>query len=214
MTQQCAENAGITREAAGAASGRAYQGVEIRRRIVGERIPFGVAPHELDRVEFGRVGWEQFDTHPGVGREPALDDLASMRVAAIPDDRDRQADRPQQVAEKGPHPAGVDARIRCEPKETPHAVPARRNHERRDDRHFLPRPTALVEDRCLAAGRPGAAHERRDQDAGLINEDQRGLAARGVFFTTGQRSFTHWAIAASSRSIARRVGCCGLQPNA
>ena len=52
---------------------------------------------------------------------------------------------------------------------------------RRDERHFLPRAAALTQDRRLAARRPGAAHERGDQDPRVINEDQRDAAARGVF---------------------------------
>lgn len=214
MLEQCAEHALIAGEAAGAAPGRAHERLEIRRRAVGERIAFRVTPDELDRIEFGRVGRQEFHAHAGMGDQPALDEFAAMCVAAIPDDRRGRADQPRQVPKKGAHANGVEARIGRETKQTADAVPTGRNHQGRDDRDFLSRPAALVQDRRLAPRRPRAADERGNQHARLINEDQRGLAARGVFFTTGQRAFTHWAMAASSRSIARRAGCCGLQPKA
>lgn len=130
MTQQCREDAGIAREAAAGIPLRARERGEIRRRRVGERIAFHVTPHEIDRAEFGRLRWQDLDSHSKVGGEPALDDLAAVRIAAIADDRDRRAERLQQVTERGAHTAGVDTRVQREPKETPRTVPTRRNHER------------------------------------------------------------------------------------
>ena len=59
---------------------------------------------------------------------------------------------------------------------------------------------------------PGKPH--RERKRGFVNEDQPGFQARGVFFTWGQSDLTQVAIAVSSRSRARRVGFCGLQPKA
>jgi hypothetical protein len=40
------------------------------------------------------------------------------------------------------------------------------------------------------------------------------VAPPGVFFSAGHRRLFHWAIAASSRSRARRPGRCSDQPKA
>lgn len=181
MLEQRAEHALIPGEAAGTAPGCVHERVEIGGGVVGERIAFRMPPDEFDRVELGGVRRQEFDPHAAVGREPALDHDAAMRIAPIPNDRDRRPDQAQQVPEKVADAAGVDARIGREAKQTPHAISAGWNYERRDHGDFLPRSAALIQDRGLAARRPGLAHAWRDQDARLIDEDQRGAATRGVF---------------------------------
>lgn len=214
MADQGAEHWLIAGQSAGAAAGRLDQGVEVWWRVVRERIAFRVAPDELDRIEFGGIRRQQLDSHAGMGDEPALDDFRAVGIAAILDDSERRPDQSRQVPEKGANAEGIDARLGGQAKTALHAVAAGRNHQGRNDGDLLARPPALIQHGRLAARRPRATHERGDQDARLVNEDQRGAAARGVFFTTGHRAFTHWAIAASSRSMARRAGCGGLHPNA
>lgn len=117
------------------------------------------APHEFDGIEFGGIRRQEFAPHlGGVRREPSLDDHTAVRVAPIPDARDRRPDQPQQTPEKGADAAGIDARVERQPKETPDAIPAGRNRERRDHGHLLARAPPLMQDRRL---RPRGAHVRR-----------------------------------------------------
>lgn len=60
------------------------------------------------------------------------------------------------------------------------------------------------------APRPGARRSHRLP--GLVLEDQPGAALRRDALTRGQVSFFHTSTTASSRSIARRAGCCHDQP--
>lgn len=214
MFEQRAEEMRAAGETAGARAGGADEGREIGGSVVRERVALGVAPDEFDGVEFGGVWWQQFGLHLRMGGEPALDHPAAMRVAAIPDNRARVTHEPPQVPEEGADRRGVDTRVGRKPEVAPDPIAARRDDEGRDDRHLLARAAPLIEGRRLPARRPGAPHERGDQDPRFVNEDERGSPARGVFFTCGQRVFTHRAIAASSRSSARRAGCWGLHPKA
>ena len=118
-------------QSAGASSGRLDQGVEIRWRIGGERIALRVAPDELDRIEFGCRGRQEFDPHAGMGGEPALDELRAVRIAAIPGAGNRRPDLSRQGPEKGPDPDGIDARIGGQANAALDAVAAGRNHQGR-----------------------------------------------------------------------------------
>lgn len=213
MAEQGAEQPRIPGQAPCAPARGAHQRGEVGGRVVRERIAFGVPPDEFDRVQLGGVRREQLRPHGRMSGEPAGDHLAPVRVAPVPDQRQGRAHHAPQLAEEGPPADGIDAGVGREAEVTRNAIPARRDHQRRDHGDLLARPAPLTQDRGLSARRPGAAHQRGDQDARFVNEDERGPAARGVFFTCGQRTLTHRAIAASSRSMARRAGCCGLHPN-
>jgi hypothetical protein len=67
--------------------------------------------------------------------------------------------------------------------------------------------------RWLAAWRPGAAHVRGQAERAFVEEDQTGSAPLGVCRICGQRSLTQRSIAAWSRSAARRLGRCTVQPS-
>ena len=70
----------------------------------------------------------------------------------------------------------------------------------------------VAEDRRLAPRRPGAPYGRREHEARFVGEDEMGLQPESPLFTRGQRVRFQRAMAASSRSRARRSGFCGPQP--
>ena len=70
-----------------------------------------------------------------------------------------------------------------------------------------------VKHRRLASGRPAPADVRGQAERGLVEEDQTGSAPLGVCRIRGQSSLTQRSIAAWSRSAARRLGRCTLQPS-
>src|SRR5579859_7370767 len=69
-----------------------------------------------------------------------------------------------------------------------------------------------LHDRCLAAGGPGSGLGWSQRLSRLVGEaDPRTQPARDPF-TAGHWCLRHDAIAASSRSTARWLGICGVQP--
>ena len=70
----------------------------------------------------------------------------------------------------------------------------------------------MSQDWGLSPRRPRAPDRRPFREAALVDEDDRGAAAAGVFFSAGHVVLTQWAIAGSSRSRARVVGVCRDHP--
>jgi hypothetical protein len=86
------------------------------------------------------------------------------------------------------------------------AVPPPGAHRHRRDRRDFVAAIAMPEDRRVAAGRPGAPDVGNQQEATFVEEHQMRVQARRVFFTATQRYRFQRAMAASSRSTARRSG--------
>lgn len=65
---------------------------------------------------------------------------------------------------------------------------------------------AVADHGRLADGAPGLVDRRNQEEAGFVDKDEVGCQPRGVFFTAGQTVRFQCAMAASSRSSARRSG--------
>lgn len=90
---------------------------------------------------------------------------------------------------------------------------SRREADRTDGRQsVVPSRDAL--DRRLAAGSPGAAGCRLEQEARFIEKHDGRAATTGLFLIRGQSSVRHRAIAASLRCEARRCGFYCVKPTA
>ncbi len=72
---------------------------------------------------------------------------------------------------------------------------------------------AVVDAGRLAAGGPGPAEGRNQEEARFVDEDEVRPPARCVFFTWRQRVRFQRSIRPSSRSSARRSGFWGLRPS-
>ena len=94
----------------------------------------------------------------------------------------------------------------------PAAPPPGAHSHRRDRRDFVA-AIPMPDDRRVAAGRPGAPDVRNQQEATFVEEHQMGVQALRVFFTATQRYRFQRAMAASSRSRARRSGFWHDQPS-
>lgn len=97
----------------------------------------------------------------------------------------------------GPHP--VDAAFVDPEEELPQG-------DSGDEREFFP-VERLLQHGGAAAGGPGAHSVGARAQSAFVDEDDRALFAARFFFSAGQPWLVHCAIAASLRSIARRVGC-------
>ena len=184
----------------------------VGRRVVGERVHLHVSPEHLDRVEFGSVGREELEVDPPGAIECLAQFLGAVTGKAVPHDDEGALQVAPEIGKEAAEVASLRVLPRQQRKVKSYAGPARREGECADHRDFVVGSGALVEDRCLTARRPGAAHQGRHQEPGLVDEDQARVQPAGFFLTRGQTVLTHVRMASSSRSRARRSGFCGLQP--
>ena len=119
---------------------------------------------------------------------------------------------PAEMLQEGKHPAGVDIGLGMKTKKQGDAVATGRNNQGGDRGNFPIGVGPMAEERSLALGRPCPPHQRHHQKPALIEKNESGAYARGVFFTFGQTLLIQDRIASSSRSTARRCGFWGLQP--
>ena len=177
-------------------------GAEVR-----EQVSRGPAPEALHGIELWGVGRKPLDREPMPrGGEEGTHLDAAVRVEVVPDQMHGSAELPAKMLEEADQ-VGCAHALALEGEE--HARRTAQGAwgvaERPDRRQPCPATEAMLENRRLAPPRPGGAHGRNLGEAALVEEDDQSSAARGVFFTRGQRSRTQRAIAASSRSLARVV---------
>jgi hypothetical protein len=186
--------------------------VELVWGEVRQAVGLGIAPDQLDRIQFRCVRWQQRGADAmRVALEPAFDGLPAMGVEPVPHQLDRRAHCAAQLLQEREDVFSVEAGPGQQAEVGAHA-PTRRHDERCDDSHVDAVAAALPQHRRVSPRRPAAPHHGTHQKAALVYEDDRRAAAPGVFFTPGQSSRIQRRICSSSRSMARRAGFCGLQP--
>jgi hypothetical protein len=174
--------------------------------------PFRLAHRPSTAFELGGVRRQELQLQPLVLGDVGAHGLAAVGAQVVPDQRDRLA--AQEALEPVQHPGqpvGVVGSA-LEGEQQPGPRPVRAVGQQPSHGDLLATPIAVAQDRGLAARCPGAAHRWGQADAGLVGKDQQAALLVGVCLIRGQSSATHWAMRFSSRSSARRVGRCGVQP--
>lgn len=187
------------------------QAIAIVGAPVGEPL-LGLPPDLLVGIELRGIGREGFEPKPGNPATEIVHGREAMQPQPIPEHNDRTAQVAQQVGKEGEHLDQADV-VMVPLVVEPEALTERADRDPRDDRDAIV-ALPVTEQRRLATGCPGPQHGGREHEAGLVYEDEVGPQPDGVFFTRGQPLRFHRAIAASSRSRARRSGFCGLHPRA
>lgn len=185
-------------------------------RVVGQHMAFEISPTVLDRVQLRRVGREIFERQPPVG---ALDELLhlgrAMGIEPVPDDDERAFDVAQKLAQELPAPRRINVLLGIESEKCLHfgliAVTGPRA-DRPDHRDFGVRSPDLPEDRGLAGRSPGSPRHRRHENPALVDKGDGGARQLGFFLMRDHVRRRQPRIFASSRSMARLSGFCGLQP--
>lgn len=172
---------------------------------VGKFVLFPVGPDVFHRVQLRRVRWQESELDVAMQRiEEVANQAAAVHRQAVPDNQHPSPQAAPQLAEEVHHLLPSHrARIQLEVK-----VPGSESGHRRQ---LLP-VEVVLQDRRLAARRPGAAAVRALAQSAFIDEDERPPLPLGFFFSVGQVSRFHRAMRSSSRSRARPTGRCGLQP--
>jgi hypothetical protein len=187
------------------------QDVKIDDGVVGERIGLEIGPEVFDRVELWGVRREVFQMCRA-GQDALVEEFAFVGLEAIPDKHDRSSQLPLQMFEEIHGALGGDVGVWMQPKIQSDPVSCWQDAQRGDGGHFLMAAAALPQYGSLATHAPGAPHHRRHEHPRFVEEDDRCLQARGVFFTRGQSCSIQARMRCSSRSTARRVGFWGVKP--
>ena len=188
---------------------RVTQRCEVSGADVGQFPTFDVAPDLFDRVQLRCVPGQRFDRQPGaLAAQVGAHRAALVRTQSVPEEQHAPAPKvPLELPHEGDQRhVGVAPRTRLEIEPRASCVPAER--QRPGHREALPVGPGVGQDGSLPARRPGAADDGLLREPAFVLEDEPGALTAGVFFTMGQRRWTHCRIAASSRSRARRAGRC------
>jgi hypothetical protein len=207
MAEEAGGEFGVTADAAEAAVKRAAKATKLGRAHVGQFARLDIAPHLFDGIQFGRVRGQAFNGEPGpLPREICFHPPALVGAEAVPDQQDSLATKVtlERSEERDQTRVGVRPGQRLKEEADIAPVPAERQCA--GDGEPLPMPAGMPQDRRLAARCPRPADDGLLRDAAFVLEDEPGAAALGVFFSCAQRVVFHSAIAASSRSRARRAG--------
>jgi len=195
----------VTGDPSGVPFGATAKLVDIEGGVVGERVHLEVGPERLHGVQVGGVGGEE-NRVDGAAAATELGRDASMDVETIPHEDDRRTELSAKRSDKPEKVLGNDVFVGQERKVKSHPASPGRDGQGRDHRDAFMGAPSLIKDGRLSHRRPGAADEWGHEKPALIQEDERGFQAPGVFFTRGHWDRTQPRIAASSRSRARRSG--------
>src|SRR5829696_9541180 len=170
-----------------------------------------VTPQRLGRVELRGIAGQPLHHQPAaLAGDPGLHEVAAVGRQPVPQQgRLLPTQEAPQLAQHADQAVGVVA-AGLDMEGQLAAATGRAKAQRGGDRGALP-VEPVDQHGGVPAGRPGRAHDRGQRNAGLVEEADDGLAPPGVFLILGQSLATHWRIACSLRSWARRAGRCRLQ---
>src|SRR3990170_6564776 len=187
------------------------QYVGIRHLAVGQGL-LRVPPDPFVGIEFRGVGGQGNDVQATAIPLPQLLHLYSaMDPGVVPEEEDVSAQVAQQMPDERGHVGAPEVGLlEAEVKSYPFLLGTDRH--RRDRRDLLP-AEGVPAHRGYSPGRPRLAHRGDQEEAGFVGEGKMGTQPRGVFFTRGHSSATHFRMASSSRSAARRAGLWWVHPS-
>lgn len=200
-----ANDAGPAAHAAESRRGVQAQFPTVGDEQVGDFMFLEMSPQVFDGIELGGVRGQPFQPEaPLLRRQQRFHRLAAMGRGAIPDDQQLAPQMARQRLEECGRARPIDAPFIDAKIKPPEREPG-------DDRTPVP-VEGLAQHRGLPTRRPRAHAVGTGAQSALVDEDDGAAFAPGFFFRRGHSTFFQWAMAASSRSMARRVGCWQLKP--
>lgn len=179
---------------------------------IGQRILFEPAPKVFHRIKLRSVCREKTGAKSRRPGEKRLNFPGSVGQKPIPYNNDRSFDLAPQLAEKLSNALRVEVRVRQETEKKPYAFSFGRDDQRRYRRNLPVRACPLSQNGRLPARSPASAHQRSHQQTAFVYENDGGSESGRFFLTRGHSSLTQRLISFSSRSLARLMGFCGVQP--
>ncbi len=156
----------------------AVEGSEIVRSPVRET-SLGVRPHAFVRVQLGRVGREELQVKSRVAAAQLSHRRPLVDRGVVQEHDDVAAQVTQEMAEEGADVGLADV-VTVAAEVEPHAVAHGADRKPGDDREAIV-SVAVVDAGRLAAGGPGPAEGRNQEEARFVDEDQVRPPARCVF---------------------------------
>ena len=140
-------------------------------RALGEPTPL--------EVEFRGEGREGLAVDAPATPQDPLDDVSAVAAQAAPDHHEGALELAPQVPEVPDDLRGGEVGVGLEPEVQPDAPPARRQGEGRGGTDPAVQTGLLGASRGVPPRSPGAAHERPDPEAALVDRDQDGVRRAG-----------------------------------
>ena len=178
------------------------QFAEIRRAVIGQRMTLKPSPQILDRIQFGRVSWQECQLDMAVQSVQILaHQLAAVRLQTIPDHQQWLLEMGFERLQEFDDLFFLDASL----MQSEQAVGARQPG---DHRNIAPVEVEL-DNRRTSFGRPSAHPRRALADTGFVDKDHYPAFPLGFFLSAGQVRRFHWrtaphcAPARASRAFVR-----------
>ena len=149
------------------------------RAVIGQRVALEIRPAVFVRVEFRSVAGQVFQVKPAASPQPQSQHSTTMSCQPVPDHDDGAVEVCQQIAQKVDDLFLPDGPVQVEAQIPPQSAALWRNREPADCRDPAVVSCALSHDRGLSAKSPRPAHQRGQQEARFIDENQMRLAASG-----------------------------------
>jgi len=168
-------------------------------------------PNAFIRIQLRRIGrkWNQDQTR--CPAQKLADGLAPMGRAVIQHNDQQAVDLPQQMTEKRRHFFPLDVVFIQMAVER--ATTTFRTDGEAGNRRNAVVAIPVTNDRGVSHRTPCFSNRGNQEEARFVEKDDMGRQPSDVFFTLGQTDRFHSAMAASSRSTARRSGFWWLQPS-
>lgn len=183
-----------------------YQVIDTVGAVVGQLVSLAVTPHAFHGVEFGGVARQFFEVESSVFGHERLHGPTAMHVQPIPDHDDPAPVMSHLFPQEADDFRLLDRDVRVQTNVASHPTTGGRDRDGANGRDAAIAPRVGHQQRCLPAQTPGATDQRRQQQPGFIEKNQRGLPASCVFLMRSQATEVQRAMAASSRCRARRCG--------
>ncbi len=155
-------------------------------------------------VQLRGVGGEELQMETGEAATDLSNTVSFVNAGVVPDHDDGSAEMTQEVPKERTDLVVLDV-LRMALEVQTDMLTLRRDRDSGDHGEAVP-AIAMVNDRGLAARRPGLPDVGDQEEARLVDEDDVGTQPRSVFFTRGQSLRFQRSMASSSRSKARRSG--------
>src|SRR5574340_534179 len=188
-------------------AGIGVQLAQIRRAVVGQRMPLEPCPQVFDRIQVWRIGRQEGQLD--MTAQPVqifAHQFAAVRLQPVPDNQQWLFEVRLECLQEFddlffPDASLVQAEqavVACQPG---------------DNRNVIPVEVKL-DDRRASPGSPSAHARRAFADPGFVDKNDYSAFPLGFFLSEGQVRRFHWRTASSSRSKARFSGFCTLKPSA
>lgn len=187
--------------------------VEVGGTAVGEGIGLEPTPEVFDGVQFGGISRQEFEMQPRMASHELSYFGAAMGWQAVPHEDDVTGQLPQELLEKFDCPVLVKGLVGMQSQQETQAMAARADRHGTDRRNVLVAAARVMKNRRLAGDGPSPSHQRIQEKAGFVLEHEVGRQSRGLFLIRRKSLRTQVAMAASSRSRARRCGFWGVKPS-